>query len=120
MPRFVLLAHDHPVPHLDLMIERPKSLQSWRLQHIPRADCQLAETIGDHRLAYLDYEGPVSGNRGRVSRWDAGTFEWLTDEPDELRLLLNGARLSGTLQLTACAGSWQCRFVAREHSAEEP
>ena len=37
-----------------------------------------AEASFDHRLVYLDYEGPVSGDRGRVRRVDAGTFAWRT------------------------------------------
>jgi hypothetical protein len=33
------------------------------------------EGLPDHRLIYLDYEGPISGDRGSVTRWDGGTFE---------------------------------------------
>ena len=34
-----------------------------------------AEVLPDHRLAYLDYEGPISGDRGSVTRWDRGTYD---------------------------------------------
>jgi len=34
-----------------------------------------AERIGEHRAMYLDYEGPVSGNRGTVSRLAAGQMQ---------------------------------------------
>ena len=95
MPRFVLLLHecpnDRPRPtHCDLMLESGESLQTWSLQQLPRdwqalasvADFPVdvssnnveAERLADHRLTYLDYEGPVSGNRGSVRRLDAGTF----------------------------------------------
>lgn len=44
-----------------------------------------AERIGDHRLAYLDYTGPVSGGRGQVTRWDAGAYE--TIDANRIRLV---------------------------------
>jgi hypothetical protein len=34
-----------------------------------------AERIADHRPMYLDYEGPISGDRGRVVRLARGTIE---------------------------------------------
>jgi hypothetical protein len=34
-----------------------------------------AERLGDHRAVYLDYEGPISGGRGRVARVAAGEVE---------------------------------------------
>ena len=35
----------------------------------------VATRLPDHRLAYLEYEGPVSGNRGVVRRIDSGKYE---------------------------------------------
>src|SRR5580765_3650553 len=37
MPRYVILAHDHPFPHWDLMLERDASLRTWRLATLPKA-----------------------------------------------------------------------------------
>lgn len=34
-----------------------------------------AERIADHRRIYLEYEGPLSGGRGEVSRVARGAFE---------------------------------------------
>jgi hypothetical protein len=70
MPQFVLLAHDWPTPHLDLMLSAGGVLKTWRLAAWPGA----AEPIADHRLHYLDYEGPVSGGRGTVRRVLAGEY----------------------------------------------
>lgn len=36
-----------------------------------------ATKVDDHRHAYLDYEGPISQDRGTVSRVCSGTCEWL-------------------------------------------
>ena len=65
MSRFVILEHDYPVQHWDLMLEAGDVLRTWRLIAPPdKTQAVAAESLGDHRLAYLDYEGPVSGNRG--------------------------------------------------------
>lgn len=74
MPRFVILEHDHPVLHWDLLLEAGDVLHTWRLVAPPGAEPIEATALGDHRRMYLDYEGPVSGQRGTVRRHDAGTF----------------------------------------------
>jgi hypothetical protein len=90
LPRFVLLEHDHPSVHWDLMLEEGDSLRTWRLPapHFG-VEPMNAEPLAPHRLAYLDYEGPVSGGRGSVKRVDAGTYRLRGDWNDN----------SGTLEL---------------------
>ncbi len=108
MPRYVILEHDHPVRHWDFMLESGDVLRTWRLEAPPRpGGAVAAEPSFDHRCAYLDYEGPVSGGRGTVTRWDAGTFSW--EEGDkEIAVLLNGMRLRGRAQVEADgAGGWR-------------
>ncbi|VTT96461.1 Uncharacterized protein OS=Singulisphaera acidiphila (strain ATCC BAA-1392 / DSM 18658 / VKM B-2454 / MOB10) GN=Sinac_6085 PE=4 SV=1: LigD_N [Gemmataceae bacterium] len=96
MPRFVILAHDWPAPHWDLLLEAGPVLRAWRLLAEPAAGRSVpAEPNADHRPLYLDYEGPVSGGRGTVSRWDAGTFDWLADGSDRVEVELRGTRLVG-------------------------
>ena len=76
MPRFVILAHDWPVPHFDLLLEAGGVLKSWRLLAEPRPGVTVPATPNaDHRLHYLDYEGPVGGNRGTVTRVAGGEYE---------------------------------------------
>ncbi|MFO1094461.1 MAG: DNA polymerase ligase N-terminal domain-containing protein [Planctomycetaceae bacterium] len=78
MPRYVILTHDHPFPHWDLMLESGGVLRTWRLLNEPATGRRVpAERLADHRLKYLDYEGPVSGGRGIVARWDYGTYAQL-------------------------------------------
>ena len=96
MPRFVILEHDWPARHWDLLLEAGPVLRAWRLLAEPGPGVAVpAEANADHRLLYLDYEGPVPVGRGRVSRWDAGTFEWLADEPEGVVVDLRGAKLAG-------------------------
>jgi hypothetical protein len=105
MPRFVVLQHDHPFLHWDLMLETGASLRTWRLEATPCADVVIAATaLGEHRLAYLDYEGPVSGNRGKVVRWDRGTYVLLEDADDKVVVELDGQILNGTATLTPMDG----------------
>ena len=69
-----------------------------------------AVPLPDHRLFYLDYEGPVSGNRGTVSRWDQGYYQVLAEDPRGLRLLFGGRRLHGEADLSQnAAGRWVFR-----------
>ena len=76
MPRFVILAHDWPTPHFDLLMQCGEVLRSWRLHADPSfGEAVLATANGDHRLHYLDYEGEVSGRRGQVRRIDAGEYD---------------------------------------------
>lgn len=117
MPRFAILIHDHPVLHWDFLLEQGDVLRAWRLLREPdTAGAIPAEPLPDHRRIYLDYEGPVSGNRGTVRQWDAGTFDLLSDSADCLRVRLTGRRLRAIVELAAAAGTsgWTLRRVAEE------
>jgi hypothetical protein len=104
MPRFVILEHDHPSRHWDLMLEDGPVLRTWRLAAFPQAGRTLAaEASFDHRPFYLDYEGPVSGDRGTVTRWDGGDMTWITREADRIRVRLVGKR-----------GGWDILLVRKD------
>ncbi len=57
--------------------------------------------IQDHRRAYLDYEGAVSGGRGAVTRVDAGPLRVLRTDATlgDIVVELSGARLRGDFAL---------------------
>ncbi|HEY7425862.1 MAG TPA: DNA polymerase ligase N-terminal domain-containing protein [Gemmataceae bacterium] len=114
MPRFVILEHDHPGLHWDLMLESGAVLRTWRLAAPPRAGEIIAATATfDHRPVYLDYEGPVRSDRGRVIRRERGTFAWQTQEVDRVVVRLDGVQLRGILQLEQVEGdSWRGEFIA--------
>lgn len=112
MPRYVILEHDYPGLHWDLMLENGSVLSTWRLSQQPRAgeECQ-AQSSQDHRLFYLNYEGPISGDRGRVSRWDSGEFRAREWNEQRIVLCLQGARLRGELILRKSEGEeWKVTF----------
>ena len=100
--RFVILAHHAPAGlHWDLMLEWGDTLKTWSLQRQPDQYGQTLQgtPLPDHRMIYLDYEGPISGGRGEVHRWDAGQFTLLDDSSDGLLLKLEGEQLVGTYSL---------------------
>ena len=108
MPDFVLLEHDHPGLHYDFMLEWNGVLRTWRLDRIPAEPAAFhVSSLSDHRLVYLDYEGPVSGNRGTVSQIDRGKFQVLSESETTLEIRLLGTRIHGTaiLHSLACTGS---------------
>jgi hypothetical protein len=115
MARFVILTHDWPSPHWDFLVEVEANgvLRAWRLFDEPRPGADVrAEANAPHRPHYLDYEGPVSGNRGTVVRWDWGTCDWARDEPDRVEVRLRGARLTGTVAVWEAQGVWWFRLTA--------
>ncbi|MHB1035674.1 MAG: DNA polymerase ligase N-terminal domain-containing protein [Pirellulales bacterium] len=110
MARFVLLRHESPPDsdrpaHWDFMLESGDALRTWSLTQPPRVgETVSAQALLDHRLAYLEYEGPVSGGRGEVARWDWGTYQIESEAPNALVLTLAGQRLSGRVTLARSEG----------------
>jgi len=116
MPRFVLLEHDHPMLHWDLMLEAGSILRTWRLE-APLSHGQpiAATAVFDHRLLYLDYEGPISGGRGQVVRRERGTFTGQVQGPGPIVVRLQGEHLCGVLRLGPIEGeNWRAEFHADE------
>jgi hypothetical protein len=116
MPRFVILRHDSPRGvHFDLMLEAGDVLKTWALPRPPRPDDAMeCDALGDHRLAYLDYEGPLSNDRGAVTRWDHGHYAVERQSDAEWVVLFHGEKLAGraTLQWTAeNSGRWRASFT---------
>jgi hypothetical protein len=104
MPRYVILEHDHPFLHWDFMLETGEGLRTWRLAEPPQPNHEIKATaLGIHRRLYLDYEGPLTGDRGCVLRWDAGNFTLLTEEDSSVLASLSGERLHGTATLRQVA-----------------
>lgn len=94
MPRYVILQHDWPTLHWDLLLEAGEELRAWRLLEEPiPGSASPAEPNFPHRLIYLNHEGPVSGGRGEVRQWDAGTFEWIEAGSERVIVELCGRRL---------------------------
>jgi hypothetical protein len=108
MPRFVILEHDHPFRHWDLMLEHGTALRTWRLVKPPSAGAPVpADALANHRLHYLEYEGPVSGNRGTVSQWDKGMYDGLVESESGVEFRLAGKKVRGKCGIRMDAGGYQ-------------
>jgi hypothetical protein len=84
--------------HYDLMLEHGGKLLTWAIPEPPRAGLRTCATkLPDHRLAYLEYEGPVSDNRGDVRRADAG--EYLVSQWDDTAMKLELRSPNGDLHV---------------------
>jgi len=79
------------------MLEKEGVLQTWRLNLLPGNAPFLAEKIHDHRLEYLEYEGPVSNNRGIVKRMDTGDYEIIADTESFMIIQLLGGKYQGQI-----------------------
>jgi len=112
MPRFAILRHDSPRGlHWDLLLETGETLRTWALPQVPEANVEIpCEALPDHRLAYLDYEGPVAGERGAVARWDQGTYQIERQSDAEWSVVLAGEQIRGRVVLRRVPGesaSWR-------------
>lgn len=131
MPRAVILRHDLPdgTWHYDWMIERSipdleprpgsgpeRRLLTFRLDPAPTpppADPGggpfEAVRLPDHRARYLEYEGPVSSDRGRVTRVASGPGRVLLDTPEEVVMActLAGVARRFRARRDAASGVWR-------------
>ncbi len=122
MPRFVVLQHEtHTGVHWDFMLEDEGGLLTWALSAEPQpAEIQPAKALPPHRPIYLDYEGPISGNRGQVRQWDRGEFRWLSRSGSLLEVVLRGNRVNGLVRLSFVGPSsewWQFEWQPSQKDA---
>jgi hypothetical protein len=121
MPRFSVLEHAHEGTHWDWLFEPPEGGPLWTfaLDALPTPGQPLpARKLPDHRPLYLDYEGPISRNRGTVRRLDSGSYSLLERSPRALILNLEGHNFRGRLAFTcspdadadADPDAWIARF----------
>lgn len=123
--RFVILEHRHPgagrADHWDLMMECP-TRQALITFEIPRhamavtagqdggdenPGCFTGHRLPDHRMAYLTYEGPVSNQRGHVTRVISGHFR-----------LVRAVPANGSLSTTARSFPWKLELRTAEFAVE--
>ena len=119
MRRTVILRHtrDGFPDHFDWLIDQPDLPMDHRLitYRVPsRPDQQrefMAEKAPDHRAIYLEYEGELSENRGRVVRVAQGIVNlWESDE-QRIRCELNWGQHTHLLSGTRMDGQWSFRRI---------
>ena len=99
--RFVIQEHHATRLHWDFRLERDGVLVSWALPRgvpLDPADNHLAVHTEDHPLDYFDFEGEIPKGEygaGKVTQWDAGTYEVEKFRKDEVMVTLHGRRVQG-------------------------
>jgi hypothetical protein len=112
------------------MFEVGDTLHTWALRELPQhwhaaqqasfaidPDCPSCSTesvvdaqqLGHHRHAYLEFEGPLSGDRGLVHRIDHGKYVTEEKSTHEWRIVPEGGCIRGELTLLQSpndAGKW--------------
>lgn len=98
------------------MLESKGALATWALVREPATGQPIpAHVLADHRATYLDYEGPVSGGRGTVRRWDRGSYQLLERTPTRWVVTIDGQRLCGRVEMGQAQkdGPWEFHYTAR-------
>lgn len=122
MPRYVILWHEAGPTlgrpsHYDLLFEEGVDARAWCIvQEIKPSQPLTATELPRHRLHYLTYEGPISGNRGAVTRWDFGEYRLLESLENRIRVDVIGQRLLGEITLIKAPNDWQLRYLPRTAS----
>jgi hypothetical protein len=103
--RFVILEHTgtasyKPGVHWDLLCEEGETLRAWEFPEPLTVLRQKVHALPAHRLIYLDYEGPITGDRGSVRRIAEGTYLLLRETATEWVVRLNGKTFHGELRLS--------------------
>ncbi len=104
------------------MLEAGEVLWTWELRELPVAwQAALpnlkvttnslidAMRLADHRLTYLDYEGPLTNGRGHVSRQMSGKFQLLENTAQRIVARLTTDKFQTTVELakTNQLGRWK-------------
>ncbi len=136
MPRFVVLRHDIGPnltrtgdTHLDWMFECDGRLRTYATDVIEIHSSEFtvpAQSLADHRIEYLHFEGAISGDRGRVVRMAHGDFEvvestpkrwhitlhWVINSPETGESVVPGHRVISELCVEAVREGLQFRLSA--------
>ncbi|MCA9218071.1 MAG: hypothetical protein KDB27_33600 [Planctomycetales bacterium] len=116
--RFVVLRHEMPagaerISHFDFMFECEDGLLTWAVDAIPQpGQTLLATQLPLHRKSYLDYEGPISKNRGHVTRVESGAYEVVSQSDNRFAAKMLGDNLRGAIEFARPRGHWRVTFFA--------
>lgn len=125
--RFVIQEHHARRLHWDFRLERDGVLVSWALPRgVPQdpAENRLAVHTEDHPLDYFDFQGEIPKGQyggGKVTQWDAGTYETEKWEERKVVVRLSGSRVEGRYALFQTRGkNWMIHRMDPPLADREP
>lgn len=124
----VLLEHVLPTGerHFDWLLERPGVAEGLLLAFrvFGRVDVSSAEEsagerhraerMKDHRRAYLEYEGALTGGRGEVRRVAAGEVEAMVETEGLVRACVRWEGAAESMTWAGVAAEGDCWWFVRE------
>ena len=113
--RFAVLRHEGvPTPHFDLLVDVDgvSPLATWRSDAWPIVAPLTLLRQPDHRRIYLDYQGPLSANRGQVTQVDAGQCRLAQLSVDHWQLSWPGAPMLDLRRVDA--DRWQACLLPEQ------
>lgn len=122
--RFVVQEHHARRLHWDVRLERDGVLASWAVPKGPPTDPaqnRLAVRTEDHPLEYLHFHGTIPRGEygaGKMTIWDAGTFDTEKWRDDEVIVRLRGDHLVGRYAFVRTDGTqWLMHLMKTQDSA---
>jgi bifunctional non-homologous end joining protein LigD len=127
MPRFVVQEHHATRLHWDFRLEMDGVLKSWAVPKGPPTEPgvkRLAVQVDDHPLDYIDFQGVIEEGygAGTVDIWDAGTYEWESQEEKLYKIVMAGSRLKGRFKMVFTGyggGKGWLLIKSRDETGEE-
>jgi bifunctional non-homologous end joining protein LigD len=113
--RFVVQEHHARSLHWDVRLERDGVLASWAVpKGLPTEPdtVRLAVRTEDHPIEYLEFSGDIPAGEyggGRMTIWDAGTYETEKWNPREVIVRLRGRRAQGRYVFIRTGDNWILR-----------
>lgn len=106
MARYTITHHTGgpDAEHYDFFLESGAALRTWRILRPLFENPQPALASADHKPKYLDYEGPISGQRGEAKIWDTGTYVSELWKDDRILVAVKGRQLKTRLRLDRAKG----------------
>lgn len=137
MPRFVIQEHcRRKTRHFDLMLEKDGILKTWSFAKPPKEyrsnlPIQPAQSLPDHRMTYLTYQGKISRGRGTVKIWDKGIYRHVIWKNNFKVIAVRGQKIAGyfiilslphrsRLRLLPLIRFQQTRYIHRGKSKSPP
>ena len=84
------------------MLEMQGVLRTWALDDPLTGAVPIttkAQPLADHRLAFLEFEGPLGHDRGAVRQVERGLYKLFGEDTDYVRFRLSGRNLAGMVEI---------------------
>jgi len=110
--KYVIHHHFTSLEHFDLMFEKDDYLETWQIDLknfnlFLNGETVKTLLIKNHSKRYLFYQGQLSSGKGKIVRYDSGSYQERLRDQKKIIYELEGFKLKGTLNIKPNNGlSW--------------